>query len=256
MLLHHLGDVGLELGLRLRHEIDDRFGLVLGLRLGLELWLRFRLGLRLGLVARERLVLEFRHELDVLDPCTRRRCRRKRIRDREEADLDDFLHCLADRDLAEAQVVADLGHGRARSGRDDDLPPRTVDHDLGPGQLGREAHPHVHRRHDGLDLLPLDQQVLGLADEGLDVARRAGFRRGDVGLEDEGSLVLSEELEDDRDRGIARLGVVGSREHDTAAVEPDIATAAVTRDAQTAGLVRRRQQAKDVDQRKRVERAL
>ncbi len=88
-------------------------------------------------------------------------------------------------DLAEAEVVADLGDGRARSGRDDDLPAVAVDHDLGPGQLGREAHPQVDRRHDGLDLLPLDQQVLGLADQVLDVGRRACLRGGDVGLEDE-----------------------------------------------------------------------
>ncbi len=187
---------------------------------------------------------------------TRGRGKRWRIRDREEADLDDFLHGLADRDLAEAEVVSDLRDRRTRSGRDDHLPPLTVDHDLGPGQLGGEAHPQVDRRHDGFDLLPLDQQVLGLADEDLDVRWRAGLRSGDVGLEDERSLVLAEELEDDGDRGIAGLGVVRRREHDTAAVEPDVAVAAVTADAQTAGLVRRRQQAKDVDQRKCVERAL
>ncbi len=177
-------------------------------------------------------------------------------RDREEPDLHHFLHGLAHCDLTEAEVVADFRDCRAGPGRDDDLPPLAVDDDFGTRQLGRQADPHVDRRHDGLDLLPLDEEVLGLTDQRLDVARRAGLGGRDVGLEHERSLVLAKQLEDDRDGRVAGLGVVRRGEDDPAAVEPDVADAAVAAHPEATRLVRGREEPKDVDQRKRVERAL
>ena len=69
-------EAGLRLRLRLGHEVDDRLGLS-----GAEA--RLVLGLRLRLVERQRLVLDFRHELDVLDARAGSLCERRRIRDRE-----------------------------------------------------------------------------------------------------------------------------------------------------------------------------
>jgi hypothetical protein len=98
-------------------------------------------------------------------------------------------------------------------------------------------------------------RVLGLADEGL-ASLGAPPRGRDVGLEHERSLVLTEMLEDDCDGRVARLGVVRRSEDDAAAIEPDVADAAIATHPQASGLVRGREEPKDVDQRKRVERAL
>ena len=169
---------------------------------------------------------------------------RGRVADREQPDLDDFLHGLADGDLAEAQVVADLGDGRAGAGRDDDLP--RVRRRRRLSGRGSSADSVTHTSIDGTTASISCHSMSRCSASRisvLDIARRARLGRRDVGLEDEAALTLAEQLEDDRDGRVARLGVVRRREDDAAAVEPDVADAAIASDAQAAGLVRRRERA-------------
>ena len=126
----------------------------------------------------------------------------------------------------------------------------------GPGQIGRERDPGVHRRHDGLDLAPFDQQVLGLDEQRLDIARRARVGRRRAGLERERAVVVAQQLEEDVDRRRRLLQPGRLCGHDATGVDPDTAGAAVAAHPEPSGLPRRSEEAEDIGKRKGVEGAL
>jgi hypothetical protein len=121
-----------------------------------------------------------------------------------------------------------------------------VDGHVAARQRLHEGHLVLERRDDRLELLPLVEQRVGVAQEHLDVLGLLTVGRDLVHLERELALLEAEELEEHLLRGGVRDRTVRGRRHDGAVTEPDAALATVAVDVQAAGLRRGGEQPQNV----------
>ena len=149
--------------------------------------------------------------------------------------------------VASSPTVRPDGDGHER------LPAVGADGDLVGGQVAGQGDLVLERRHDGLELGPLAEQVVGPAEQRLDVFGPAGIRSGVVAVEGEVARLEPQQLEHDLVDGRAVERAVGVGVDHAAVGQPDAALSAVTLDPEPAGLRCRRQKAKDIREREGVE---
>ena len=96
-----------------------------------------------------------------------------------QSGVDEALHRLTGMELVDVEGPGHVVDGAAASDRPQHAPLGGRHRRLGRWQFLGEIDGGGHRRHDGLDQLPLDQAGLGLAEKGLEVDRLAD---GHVGV--------------------------------------------------------------------------